>query len=834
MIALAWAIGLTVLFCVSTLATAGQDGFSGAAEAVDVIYVVFAAAGATFAAVLLLARAARRAVPWLLVVAAGAVAAWLTGVSGQVGPVLAAVVLLLWCWSTGASLINRLDIGLLGVGRWAAAALSMGAGMALLSFALLALALVGALTDVSIAVVLVVGGFTAPVHVWAWWRRRLRLQQGVPGVPLPSGRGMREDRIAVAPEPVSRSPLAGVESAYDLSPSYPPLRLQRGGGQNRMTDVAPTAGSPRVEPSIAELAALVAVLGAALLSFAVCLTPQVSFDALHYHFAMPGAFLRAGAFVERPDIIQSYFPLGLEMDFVAAFWLGGETTANLLHWAFLPMTAALLWSAGDRWCPRPAGAIAAVLFALMPVVVWEGTSASSDLAMTFFVVAGVYLIALRAAGIRALQQGSGQAYGQTGMGPEFRTALAAGLLLGLAVSFKLVSALYVAPVAIVFLVVEAWRVSRSSFEKLRTNGSNGVALPGSTVDGSSFKNLRMSEPEPARRAVNSIAAFAGGGILGGAPWLVLRWVQTGNPVFPLLNNVFHSDKWAPVNERFDLPFFGIGTSAQDFATFWWRATDEPSLFGQPAPSWFLGLPLLLALGVFVFLPALSRSRGTLVWTVAAFACALVWFFFSQYHRYGLPAFALLCLPAGFAVSEAVRRTSTWEAPRSLVVTGLVGTWFAACVVVSLASFSLLPEHFPRDVLLGRQSREEYRERWVPNYVAIRAFDRLTGGTDDAGAILGWPYNYFAANRLYDVIVPAELSPFRRIVEEGLPADETASRLIDAGVRWFVYDSNNPFGYEEWPPAWLAESVLAPSFVERHMEVAFEENGVRVYRIVGSK
>jgi hypothetical protein len=316
--------------------------------------------------------------------------------------------------------------------------------------------------------------------------------------------------------------------------------------------------------------------------------------------------------------------------------------------------------------------------------------------------------------------------------------------------------------------------------------------------------------------------------------LVLRFFQTGNPVFPLYNDVFRSEKWAPVNERFDLPFFGIGTSASDFVSFWWRATEAPSLFGQPAPAWFLGLPLILGISVLLVLPALLRSRGALVWTLAAFGCVLVWFFFSQYHRYGLPAFALLCLPAGFAVTEAARTLSRWAAPRAVVLTGLVGSWFAAGVVVAFAAFSLLPEHFPTGVLLGRESRSEYRERWVPNYVAIRAFDMLTRGTEDEGAILGWPYNYFAANRLFDVIVPGELSPFRRIVEEGRPFPEMAQALVEARVRYFVYDSNNPFGYEEWPPRWLAESVLDRRFIEGHMEVAFEENGVFVYRVVGSR
>jgi hypothetical protein len=516
-----------------------------------------------------------------------------------------------------------------------------------------------------------------------------------------------------------------------------------------------------------------------LLGFAVCLTPQVNFDALHYHLAMPLIFLDESAFVERPDIIQSYFPLGLEMVYAPVFRLGGETTANLLHWAFAPMSAALLWSAGDRFFGRPSGAIAAALFALMPLVIWESTAASSDLALVFFLIAGAYAIALYAGA------------------PAGGLALAAGLLTGLALSFKLVAALYVVPLALVF-VLALWR-------------THGAASLLSTT---------------------RFALFGLGGLIGGAPWLLLRLVQTGNPVFPLYNDIFRSDKWPPRNERFDLDQFGIGTSPSDFVSFWWEATIDPVRFGQATPAWLIGLPLLLSLAALLLLPRLHRlPKGALLLLVAAAACLLAWFLLSQYHRYGLPAFALLTLPAAFAIIEAFRALTASAATRQLVMTLLIAVWFGAGTTVGFAAFSLVPGHFPTDVLLGRETADEYRERAIPNYEAIRYFDEVTRDTSEAGAILGFPYNYFALSPLYDVIVPAESSAFRRVAESGLSPAGMASALLDADVAWMVYDSTNPFGAEEWPPDWLARSVLSPEFIANHTEVAFESDGVFVYRIV---
>jgi hypothetical protein len=40
-----------------------------------------------------------------------------------------------------------------------------------------------------------------------------------------------------------------------------------------------------------------------------------------------------------------------------------------------------------------------------------------------------------------------------------------------------------------------------------------------------------------------------------------------------------------------------------------------------------------------------------------------------------------------------------------------------------------------------------------------------------------------------------------------------------------------FEGEQWPPGWLAESVLSPEFLALHTEVAFEKYDVIVYRVL---
>ena len=87
------------------------------------------------------------------------------------------------------------------------------------------------------------------------------------------------------------------------------------------------------------------------------------------------------------------------------------------------------------------------------------------------------------------------------------------------------------------------------------------------------------------------------GLAIGLPWLLIRFAQTGNPVFPLFNNVFKSAKWPPIHERFDLWLYGIGHDPGDLATVLWEVSLHPWRFGQEMPTWSIGLTAMLIVAV---------------------------------------------------------------------------------------------------------------------------------------------------------------------------------------------------------------------------------------------
>ncbi len=60
------------------------------------------------------------------------------------------------------------------------------------------------------------------------------------------------------------------------------------------------------------------------------LAPQIHWDAMSHHYLVPEFFLQNHGLVNFPDVIFSYFPSLVEMQYLAGMALGGEITANLI------------------------------------------------------------------------------------------------------------------------------------------------------------------------------------------------------------------------------------------------------------------------------------------------------------------------------------------------------------------------------------------------------------------------------------------------------------------------------------------------------------------------
>lgn len=206
--------------------------------------------------------------------------------------------------------------------------------------------------------------------------------------------------------------------------------------------------------------------------------PEISPDGSSYHLSLVALYLRAHGF--KPVLTNVYSTLsgGVDILFVPAFAIGRHSAAALTHFAFLIALALAVWSYGRRIGQPLAGAAAALLVYLSPVVGIDGTSAYIDVALAAIMFSVFYWV----------QIWDSQREG--------RLLIGIGLLAGYCYAAK-----YTAFVMLFYAVgFVAWRTRRM-----------GPAM-----------------------------AVAACSLVMAAPWIIKDWIYVGNPVAPFANRYFQN------------------------------------------------------------------------------------------------------------------------------------------------------------------------------------------------------------------------------------------------------------------------------------------------------
>jgi hypothetical protein len=224
---------------------------------------------------------------------------------------------------------------------------------------------------------------------------------------------------------------------------------------------------------------LFALFGAVYLVNAMA--PEMSPDGAAYHLPVVARYLGAHAFTPIPENLYASFPQGVELLFLPALSLGGNSAAAMVHFLFLLDLAVLMACYGRRFgFALPALAAAFLVFA-SPVVGLDGTSAYNDVA-TATILFGLYYFL------------------QTWDQEQARHLLVPiGILAGAAFGAKY-TAVVAVPYALGFV---AWKLRRAG---------RAFTAP-----------------------VLTIAAVAALFVL---PWMIKNAIYVGNPVAPFANSLF--------------------------------------------------------------------------------------------------------------------------------------------------------------------------------------------------------------------------------------------------------------------------------------------------------
>ena len=321
-----------------------------------------------------------------------------------------------------------------------------------------------------------------------------------------------------------------------------------------------------------------------------------------------------------------------------------------------------------------------------------------------------------------------------------------------------------------------------------------------------------------------VGLIIGGSVIFG-PQRLWTWVGTGNPFYPLLNNIFKSPYFAPVNANYDFPYYGPHSLSALFSLPW-TMFFYPSRFVEAVPAG--GYSVLPALFFLALLVGWTRGRaGGRLW-VALWAAFALWWLEIRYLRYLLPytvvAVILLCMP-NRAVGDLHKVGSGInKLLGSRTQAGLVGLLSIAAFVPTVASFWNIPSAVPIGVDLGRVSQAQYLRLTISSYSALETFDALARPGSE---VIGDAYARTQLKLGLD-LTPTWEAESQLALKEPLPktAEGVYKLLVRNNIDWALVTGNAAAegGSNEF---------LAPT-VQSNGELVYAADGWDLYRLVSRR
>jgi hypothetical protein len=300
------------------------------------------------------------------------------------------------------------------------------------------------------------------------------------------------------------------------------------------------------------------------------------------------------------------------------------------------------------------------------------------------------------------------------------------------------------------------------------------------------------------------------------PSYAVVYSLTGNPIFPLLNEVFQSPKWDYENTTFNAADFGLDRTMSNLIRLPFRLTLDTSRFGENLPRGALGVSLLLAFPFAGWFALERRWIGALmVATAAAYLICLFYTF--QYGRYYIPILPLIVVLGVGTVFHFGK--------------GRMAGLFTLCLWIALlvqpVSTPLLfwkdLQRFPVTVAFGTESRDAFLRRTVDGYAVVMHLNKLVGSNE---TILGAgvePVRFYLNAKLETLGISLRDSGVRRIADRQ-PNPELAAEMKALGYQRIFAQRSELKNPGPWYP------YLNADFLRRHAIVEFEDDAAVVYRL----
>lgn len=400
-----------------------------------------------------------------------------------------------------------------------------------------------------------------------------------------------------------------------------------------------------------------------LTELALGFLPPTARDELTHHLAIPKLYAQKGRIFEISFAPYSYYPMLLDMLYTPFLRWEWEAVPKLIHGLFGFLTGLLIYAYLARRLSGLYGLLGLLFFVSTPAVLRLAHWAYVDLGVTFYVTASLLCL------LQSLESEG-----------ERRWLILAGLSAGFAMATKPNGLLAV----MILVLLLSYSAGRSEKEKL-----------------AGF--------------IYSLSLFLFWAVIPYVPWLFKNWLRTGNPFFPFFSGFFSGGGGSGVGAG----GFGLGIFAKRellYGESGWQILALPLrvfIFGQDdKPQYFDGVlnPMLILFLPWAFKGKWAQEKAYM------FAFVLLYFAYAFFLvelviRYILPIVPPLVILLVYGIHNIYLRI---KRPPLLYAAVLI-----LLALNGLYLWNYLRRTAPLPFLTGRESREAYLLRSLPDYPVLR-------------------------------------------------------------------------------------------------------------------
>jgi 4-amino-4-deoxy-L-arabinose transferase-like glycosyltransferase len=519
------------------------------------------------------------------------------------------------------------------------------------------------------------------------------------------------------------------------------------------------------------------------------LVPPTTKDELVHHLAVPKLYLQHGSIYEISFMDYSYYPMNLDLLYMIPLYFGNDIIPKFIHFTFALLTAWLIFYYLKRRTSPIYALFGVIFFLSIPVIIKLSITAYIDLGEIFFSFAALLLI-------------------MQWMKRDFKLKylIYSGIACGLALGTKYNGLVTLAILALFVPFI----YSRYSNEKV--SGSIRPIVYG--------------------------AIFVFVSLLFFSPWMIRDYKWKGNPIYPLYNQIFNPPKevvksaFSQISKEKRNSGFFTERSMNYKETGWQIAMLPVRIFFQGKdgePQYFDGKlnPFLLILPLFAFYRLKDEPNDIRREKKILLAFSTIFFFFAFFSsslriRYISPFIPPLIVLSVFGLMnlfKMVQRISSLVARKiSVFLVVLI-----PCSAIALNSNYIVGQFEtvnPVPFITGKISRDEYIEKYVPEYPTLRY---INNNLDHKAKIL---FIYTGKRGYYcdrEYLLDEGMGILKSSVAKANTPEDILKDLKQKGITHMLVNYRL---FERWMDNNFSEEkrALTQSFFKEQLVLLYGENG----------